>query len=212
VSGKSGGATGNSADFATTGMKFSHAETLVLVRADTPRSGGQNEQTRKGPEHGRHKHTGALVENLPPSKHEARTAADTAAGTEIIARRPRNYTPTTHPVNAFKALAKLAYAKRTSDGPADGPLTVSITFIMPRPKHKVWKQKPMPRYCHIKKPDLDNLVKAVLDALNGLAWRDDAQIHTLHISKVVAAGDEQPRDEQFHVVPKVAGCNRTHGS
>jgi hypothetical protein len=55
----------------------------------------------------------------------------------------------------------------TSYGPADGPLTVRITFIMPRPKNKVWKQKPMPRYCHIKKPDLDNLVKAVLDALNG---------------------------------------------
>jgi Holliday junction resolvase RusA-like endonuclease len=117
----------------------------------------------------------------------------------IIAGRPRNYTPTTHPVNAFKALAKLAYAKRTAYGPADGPLTVSITFIMPRPKNKVWKQKPMPRYCHIKKPDLDNLVKAVLDALNGLAWRDDAQIHTLHISKVVAAGDEQP-----HVQVRIA--------
>jgi Holliday junction resolvase RusA-like endonuclease len=69
----------------------------------------------------------------------------------IIAGRPRNYTPTAHPVNAFKALAKLAYAKRTSYGPADGPLTVSITFIMPRPKNKVWKQKPMPRYCHTKK-------------------------------------------------------------
>jgi Holliday junction resolvase RusA-like endonuclease len=112
---------------------------------------------------------------------------------------PRNYTPTTHPVNAFKALAKLAYAKRASGGPAEGPLALSITFIMPRPKNKVWKQKPMPRYCHTKKPDLDNLVKAVLDALNGLASRDDAQIHTLHISKVVAAGDEQP-----HVQVRIA--------
>jgi Holliday junction resolvase RusA-like endonuclease len=50
-----------------------------------------------------------------------------------------------------------------------------------------------------RRPDLDNLVKAVLDALNGLAWRDDAQIHTLHISKVVAAGDEQP-----HVQVRIA--------
>jgi Holliday junction resolvase RusA-like endonuclease len=39
----------------------------------------------------------------------------------------------------------------------------------------------------------------VLDALNGLAWRDDAQIHTLNISKVVAAGDEQP-----HVQVRIA--------
>ena len=70
---------------------------------------------------------------------------------------------------------------------------------MPRPKNKVWKRKPMPRYWHTKRPDLDNLVKAVLDALNGLAWRDDAQIHTLNISKVVAAGDEQP-----HVQVRIA--------
>jgi Holliday junction resolvase RusA-like endonuclease len=74
----------------------------------------------------------------------------------------------------------------------DGPLNVSITLIMPRPRNKVWKRKRMTRYCHTKKPDLDNPVKAMLDAMNGLAWRDDAQIHTLHISKVVAAGDEQP--------------------
>ena len=36
---------------------------------------------------------------------------------------------------------------------------------------------------HVVKPDLDNLVKAVLDALNDLAWHDDAQIIELHVSK-----------------------------
>lgn len=29
---------------------------------------------------------------------------------------------------------------------------------------------------HTKKPDTDNLIKAVLDALNGVAYEDDAQI------------------------------------
>ena len=33
-----------------------------------------------------------------------------------------------------------------------------------------------------KKPDVDNVVKIVLDALNGFAWHDDAQVIDLHIS------------------------------
>lgn len=35
-----------------------------------------------------------------------------------------------------------------------------------------------------KKPDVDNVVKIVLDALNGFAWHDDAQVIDLHISKI----------------------------
>lgn len=35
-----------------------------------------------------------------------------------------------------------------------------------------------------KKPDTDNIAKAVLDALNGLAYVDDAQVVRLHVSKV----------------------------
>lgn len=34
-----------------------------------------------------------------------------------------------------------------------------------------------------KKPDVDNVIKIVLDALNGFAWHDDAQVIDLHISK-----------------------------
>lgn len=34
-----------------------------------------------------------------------------------------------------------------------------------------------------KKPDMDNIAKIVLDALNGFAWHDDVQVLDLHISK-----------------------------
>ena len=34
-----------------------------------------------------------------------------------------------------------------------------------------------------KKPDLDNVVKAVQDALNGVIYKDDAQIVSLHATK-----------------------------
>ena len=34
-----------------------------------------------------------------------------------------------------------------------------------------------------KKPDADNVVKIICDALNDVAWADDAQITVLHFEK-----------------------------
>ena len=39
----------------------------------------------------------------------------------------------------------------------------------------------------IKKPDIDNLAKSVLDGLNGIVYRDDGQIVSLHVTKVYAS-------------------------
>lgn len=44
----------------------------------------------------------------------------------------------------------------------------------------------------IKRPDLDNIAKAVLDALNGLAYQDDSQIVSLAVEKYYA---DQPKVE-----------------
>ena len=41
-----------------------------------------------------------------------------------------------------------------------------------------------------RKTDLDNLSKAVLDALNGIVWEDDRQVMRLHITKRGVAGLE----------------------
>lgn len=35
-----------------------------------------------------------------------------------------------------------------------------------------------------KKPDVDNILKSVLDALNGVAWKDDAQVYYAVVHKV----------------------------
>ena len=43
-----------------------------------------------------------------------------------------------------------------------------------------------------KKPDIDNVAKAVLDALNGVAYRDDTQVIELHVRKSYS---EKPRVE-----------------
>lgn len=73
------------------------------------------------------------------------------------------------------------------------PIELSIVFVMPRPSNQYWKTKPTPSYPHTKKPDADNLAKAVKDALTGVIWRDDSQVCDMRVVKRVASGDELPR-------------------
>ena len=72
----------------------------------------------------------------------------------------------------------------------DGPVWVRLYFRFERPKlHHVTtdRQRPVkPKYRdaeHVSKPDVDNLAKGVLDALNGYAFKDDCQVTRLDISK-----------------------------
>lgn len=109
-----------------------------------------------------------------------------------FAGRIRTYTPTKHPVNDFKASVRLVAAQAWSGAPLDGPLSVAIAFVLPRPKAKIRKRGDNPRYWHTGRPDFDNLAKSLTDALTGLLWRDDSQLAMVAITKQVAAADEQP--------------------
>lgn len=100
-----------------------------------------------------------------------------------------------HPIAAFKATARQSLKSSYDGPPLQGDLSLDLCFVMPRPQSMRWKTKPMPRVPHCVKPDLDNLVKAVLDALNALAFNDDSQISEVTMRKVVASGDEQPHVE-----------------
>lgn len=61
--------------------------------------------------------------------------------------------------------------------PLDGPVTVTIRFLMPRPKRLMRRKDPEEAIPCTAKPDRDNLEKAVLDALTNDGWfRDDAQV------------------------------------
>ena len=56
------------------------------------------------------------------------------------------------------------------DKPLTGPIQVSMIFHMDRPKSRrkdIWVPTT---------PDLDNLEKAILDALNGVAYEDDRYV------------------------------------
>uniref|UniRef100_A0A6M3JAY5 Putative endodeoxyribonuclease n=1 Tax=viral metagenome TaxID=1070528 RepID=A0A6M3JAY5_9ZZZZ len=64
-------------------------------------------------------------------------------------------------------------------GHLEGPLAVSMVFLMPIPKGTSKKNVDAMLDCkihHTKKPDIDNLGKWVLDCLNGIAYQDDSQI------------------------------------
>jgi len=63
--------------------------------------------------------------------------------------------------------------------PALGALILTLTFFLPRPR-SLPKRVRHP----IRKPDADNLAKAVKDALRGIIYKDDAQVITLHVAKV----------------------------
>jgi len=60
-----------------------------------------------------------------------------------------------------------------------GPVHLTVTFFMPHPVSRPKKCK----YPDVR-PDLDKLVRSVLDALTSIAWRDDAQVCTIIAAKV----------------------------
>ncbi len=63
--------------------------------------------------------------------------------------------------------------------PHDGPVEMSLTFYLPRPK-----SLPKKVVIHQKKPDIDNLTKCVSDATEGIFFKNDSQIFRLSIEKV----------------------------
>lgn len=76
----------------------------------------------------------------------------------------------------------------------EGPVRVSIiaAFKIPEGYSKAKK-----RSCIVgetrptKKPDADNIAKAVLDGLNGVAYKDDTQVVELAVSKVWSSYREE---------------------
>ncbi len=76
-----------------------------------------------------------------------------------------------------------------TDQPLEGPLAVEIVAYTPIPKS--WNRKDTAaalagESVPTSRPDVDNLSK-VVDALNGVVWRDDSQIVDLHVWKFYSA-------------------------
>lgn len=71
------------------------------------------------------------------------------------------------------------------------PISLSVVFVVQRPKALGGKRHPAGRIPATKRPDLDNLVKGLLDAIKGY-WVDDSQIVSMQLQKHYAAKEEKP--------------------
>lgn len=118
------------------------------------------------------------VEAQPLAQPRPRARAFPNGGIQI-------YNPNNKAMKDYKALIleKFLEAKGDSDVPLDKPVEVTVQCWMKRPQTYLNKKYDDLLSPHTQKPDLDNLAKPVLDALNGVAWKDDSQIFELRIQK-----------------------------
>lgn len=101
----------------------------------------------------------------------------------------QNYVPSKDPVHAWKEQIQILARQAYQGDPLNKvPVSLSVKFLMPRPG----SLKGSDRAWHLGKPDTDNLIKAIKDALTGICWVDDAIVCRELISKEYAAQGESP--------------------
>lgn len=95
------------------------------------------------------------------------------------------YTP--HETTEFENLVKWYFTEKYPDHiPWEGAVAAAIYAFYQIPKSWTKKKKEEAAQGLIfpmSKPDGDNIAKAVLDSLNGIAYRDDAHITDMHVMK-----------------------------
>jgi Holliday junction resolvase RusA-like endonuclease len=97
----------------------------------------------------------------------------------------RAYVPRGHAVHPYREAVALA-AKASGCEPHPEPVDVVIDFVFGRPKSHYRKSGVKSDAPTLPRCDLDNMAKAVLDSLNGVAWDDDAQVRRLVVEKSYA--------------------------
>jgi len=97
----------------------------------------------------------------------------------------------------------------------DTPLMLILTFHMPRPKGHFGAKGLLERHActlFVRKPDADNLAKAVMDAMTMIGvWRDDDQVTDLVVRKRYAdPGTPAGCRIQIHQVAEETKWKITH--
>lgn len=98
------------------------------------------------------------------------------------------YDPQAHIKEAAQQILRFQHH---SPCPFEEPITVKISFFMPIPKSTP-KSKNLNNTPHSKRPDIDNLIKFVLDCCNNLVFKDDSIVFVITAAKLYS---EDPRTE-----------------
>jgi len=103
----------------------------------------------------------------------------------------RSYTPAK--TVAYEQLVREAWLHAGSHAvfPPDVPLWVWVHawFAVPKSASKARRAALLDRGWCLKKPDGDNILKVVTDALNGIAYHDDAQVVDARVLKRYTDGE-----------------------
>ena len=129
------------------------------------------------------------VKGQPVAKARARQGTNKKTGGRFW------YTPSK--TAKAEQLIALAYrANNIGTELIDQPVMLKVNFFFQMPKS--WAKKKKEAHNgrpHTQKPDLDNLVKTVKDALNKIAWHDDSQVFSVTAEKYWTAGEGMTRVE-----------------
>ena len=97
----------------------------------------------------------------------------------FVKQTGRTYTPDAT-AEAMERIRQAYIAACGAKAPKGAEVAVHITTLRPLPKSRPKRIESEP---DVYKPDVDNIAKLVLDALNGTAWDDDTQVTELVVGK-----------------------------
>lgn len=122
----------------------------------------------------------------------------TIPGVPVPKARPRvvrGHAFTPKKTKDYETLVKDVYNLTVGEYLGDSAIVATIDLYFPIPESYSKSKKRRiadGEIKHTKRPDVDNCAKAILDALNEVAYKDDAQIVESHITKHYAVdGNER---------------------
>lgn len=121
-------------------------------------------------------------------------------GAPVPKGRPRfsrygTYTP--KKTADYEELVKTCYLSQCKRITLQGEISAKIYAFFPIPKSTSKKNRELMldyKIMHTKRGDCDNIAKSILDALNKVAYNDDAQVCMLEVYKYYS---DEPRVEVF---------------